>query len=487
MESDRLYVPLPWSCLGPGIATWIFIDFQEVAPEVKPAGGRKKAFVERMGTVTINMDEYEQAGVDISVLKMVISKIEDLPPLPLIVQKVLSLTQSENANTDELAKVISNDQALTAKLLRVVNSPFYHVSSVVNSIPHAVVLLGFRGIRDLALGLSTVEMFDESQKNQSLPRQSFWEHSLSCALCCKAVADRVRYRDPEEAFVGGLLHDIGRIVLSQFFSGSFTEAMREAHMRKRPLVDLEKDEIGIPHTLVGKLLLQKWNLPHPLADAVERHHNPIKDGAETSKIGIPLIIMVADTLTKIACIGFGGDRYIHMIDKNIWNRIPIQEKDYVSIISSLSDEVHEIKGFFGIKDDLPKTTRPGFERKEGDSHRLAYYTNDDLGSFLAPKITLQRFFEVKSFPHGGDIREGIEQTKPHAIFVDLSSEQRTEMISESLKAYRSVTSKPLIFQLSRDVSKETKEKSAKIGVFFLTTPYCPEELVNCLGQLDLAA
>ncbi len=81
-----------------------------------------------MGTVTINMDEYEQAGVDMSVLQIVIRKIEDLPPLPLIVQKVLSLTQSENANTNELAKFIYNDQALTAKLLRVVNSPFYHVS-----------------------------------------------------------------------------------------------------------------------------------------------------------------------------------------------------------------------------------------------------------------------------------------------------------------------------------------------------------------------
>ncbi len=440
-----------------------------------------------MGTVTINMEEYEQAGVDISVLKMVISKIEDLPPLPLIVQKVLSLTQSENADTDELAKVISNDQALTAKLLRVVNSPFYHVSTVVNSIPHAVVLLGFRGIRDLALGLSTVEMFDESHKNQSLPRQRFWEHSISCALCCKALADRVRYRDPEEAFVGGLLHDIGRIVLSQFFSGSFTEAMREAHLRKRPLVDLEKEEIGIPHTLVGKLLLQKWNLPPSLADAVERHHNPIKKGAGTSKIDIPLIIMVADTLTKIASIGFGGDRYIHGIEKNFWNSLPTQEKDYVSIISSLSDEVQEIKGFFGIKDDLPKTQQPVPERKEGDLLRLAYYTKDDLESFSPARTTLQRFFEVESFPLDGDIKGSLEQTKPEVMFIDLSSEERTEMISEILKVYRSVSDRPLILLLSRDVSKETQEKSAKIGIYFLTTPYCPEELVNCLGQVNLPA
>jgi putative nucleotidyltransferase with HDIG domain len=451
---------------------------------VKPAGDRKKAFVERMGTVTINMEEYEQAGIDMSVLKLVISKIEDLPPLPLIVQKVLSLTQTENANTDELAKVISNDQALTAKLLRVVNSPFYHVSSVVNSIPHAVILLGFRGVRDLALGLSTIETFKESEKNKFLPRQRFWEHSIGCALCCKAVADRIRYKNPEEAFVGGLLHDIGRMVFTQFFAGSFSDAVKESHMKRRPLVDLEKEEVGIPHTMVGKLLLQKWNLPPILADAVDRHHAPLNDGAGQSKISIPFIIMAADTLTKIACIGFGGDRYIHSIDQNIWKNMPIQEEEYLKIISNLSEEVEEIKGFFGIKDDLPSSLQPGFQQKEGAPPRLAFYTDIELDSFIPERVALRQFFEVHSFQRNGDLKGTIESFKPDMLFIDLSSEQRNEAISENLKAYRSVTASPIILQLSRNVSEETQNKSAKIGIFFLSTPFCPEELAVCLGNAN---
>ncbi|NIQ38987.1 MAG: HDOD domain-containing protein [Proteobacteria bacterium] len=116
---------------------------------------------------------------------------------------------------------------------------------MVDSIPHAVILLGFRGVRDLALGLSTIETFKESEKNKFLPRQKFWEHSIGCALCCKAVTDRIRYKNPEEAFVGGLLHDIGRMVFTQFFAGSFSDAVKESHMGRRPLVDVEKEEVGI--------------------------------------------------------------------------------------------------------------------------------------------------------------------------------------------------------------------------------------------------
>lgn len=451
-----------------------------------PTGNRKRAFVEKMGTVTISMDEYERAGVDMDVLRMVINKIEDLPPLPLIVHKILSLTQDEKSDTSELSKVISNDQALTAKVLKIANSPLYHISSVVTSVSHAVALLGFRAIRNLAMGLSTIEMFNESEESHLLPRQRFWEHSLACAHCCKTVADRIRHRLPDEAFVGGLLHDIGRMVFNQFFPGSFNSALRESHIKRWPLVDLESEEIGIPHTLVGKLLLQKWNLPPSLADAIEHHHSPsLKDGTDASKVNISLIIMVADTLTKIARIGSSGDRYIHDIDQTLWRNIPLQEEDYVTIISDLSKHVDEIKGFFGIKDDPSSSTQPLPDEENEELLRLAFYTNNHTEPFIPVRVMLQQFFLVESFPMNGDIKGGIERIRPHMVFVDLSLEQRTNRISETLKAYRNVISSPIIFLLSRKVSKETQEKSAKIGIFFLSTPFCPQEMFDCLSQINL--
>jgi putative nucleotidyltransferase with HDIG domain len=285
---------------------------------MKPMESGKRAYVEKMGTVSINFEDYEKAGADTEVLRMVIHKIEDLPPLPLIVHKILGLTQNETSNTSELAQVISNDQALTAKVLRIANSPLYHVSSVVTSISHAVALLGFRAIRNLAMGLSTIDTFNESEDNPFLPRQKFWEHSLACALASKAVADRIRHRSPDEAFVGGLLHDIGRMVFNQFFPEPFNQALSEAQIQRRPLVDMEGQEIGIPHTLVGKLLLQKWRLPPSLAEAVASHHDQsAREATDPSRVDMSLVIMVANALTKLARIGFGGDSYIHPTDPSL--------------------------------------------------------------------------------------------------------------------------------------------------------------------------
>jgi HD-like signal output (HDOD) protein len=102
--------------------------------------------------------------------------------------------------------------------------------------------------------------------------------------------------------------------------------LREALVNRRPLIDLEKEEIGIPHTLVGKLLLQKWKLPPSLADAVQSHHKPrSNDGGESAKMDISLIIMIADTLSKIACIGSGGDTHVYTADQDILGSLPLGE------------------------------------------------------------------------------------------------------------------------------------------------------------------
>ncbi|MBW2058160.1 MAG: HDOD domain-containing protein [Deltaproteobacteria bacterium] len=453
---------------------------------MKQIGKSRKAFVEKMGTVTINMEEYEHAGADTDVLKMVIDKIEDLPPLPLIVHKILNVTQDENSDTGELAKVISNDQALTAKVLRIVNSPLYHVSTLVTSISHAVTLLGFRAIRNLSMGLSTIETFGQLEENPFLPRQRFWEHSLACAHCCKAIADRIRHRFPDEAFVGGLLHDIGRMVFDQFFPGSFTVALQEAYASRKPLLELETEEIGISHTLVGKLLLQKWNLPPSLADAVANHHNPsLKEGADPSRADVSLIIMVADILTKIACIGSGGDSYVHIPGHEIWKSIGLEEGDYLPILFNLSEQVEEIKGFFGIK-EVSSSSQPSPRiGEEGKPPRLAFYWENNGESPVPVRLMLQRFFTVKSFPIDDDIRGSIEGFSPHILFVDLSFEKSTQGISEAVKAYRSATKGPVVFLLSKKISQETRERSAKIGIYFLSTPFSPQEVSDCLCQVDL--
>jgi hypothetical protein len=237
---------------------------------------------------------------------------------------------------------------------------------------------------------------------------------------------------------------------------------------------------------VGKLLLQKWKLPPALADAVETHHGAPSDReADAPRVGVSLIITVADTLTKIAGIGFGGDGYVHASNAALWGSMPLQEQDYVTLISSLSKNVEEIKGFFGIGQNAQPSSPPVSDADTGERLRVAFYSSDIEQPFIPARIMLQQFFQVECFPPHGDIQGGIERTKPHMVFVDLSSEHRTEKISEILKAYRGATGSPLVFLLPRKVSKETEEKSAKVGIFFLCTPFCPQEMIDRLGQMNL--
>jgi hypothetical protein len=165
--------------------------------------------------------------------------------------------------------------------------------------------------------------------------------------------------------------------------------------------------------------------------------------------------------------------------------MPLHEEDYVKIISDLSKNVQEIKGFFGMKGEAPSTPEKTPERDKGRLPRLAFFRNNDGEPFVPARVMLQQFFSVESLPSDGDVRGGIEQIKPQMVFVDLSSEHRTDKISATLKAYRSMTANPLIFLLSRKVSKETEEKSARIGMFFLSSPLCPEEMADRLTKMSL--
>lgn len=417
------------------------------------------------------------------VLRRVINRIEDLPPLPLITNKIVSLANDEESDIGELAKVLSSDQALSAKVLKIVNSPLYGVSSAINSISHAVILLGFKGIRDLTLGLSSVEMFNESEKNPLLPKERFWEHSLGCAICSRLIADRIGHTLPEEAFVGGLLHDIGRMVFSQFLSISFSAALIGARMTRRPLVQIESEEIGISHTLLGQLLLRKWHIPSTIAEAVAAHHSPsVEHGGNLSQLDISVIIMLADSLTRIAGIGFSGESYIHPKDWVVWGKIPFREEDCVSILADLSEQVRETKGYFGMKERLPSSIQLILDQENGGPCRLAYFTKNDPRVFSPVRVMLRRFFLVESFPVDGDIRAAIEHIKPHVVFVDLSYEETTD--SETLKAYRNATNSPIVFLLSRKATRETQEEYAKIGVFFLSSPFSPQEVADCLSQIN---
>lgn len=274
-------------------------------------------------------------------LEDILSRIKKLPALPLVVDKLLELLQAPTSTATQLADVIATDQALTARILKLVNSSFYALRSQVVKISHAIALLGFDAIKNITLGLSVVAMFDRG-RGGGLDSNTFWEHSLCCATCARLIAERARYTPAEEAFVAGLLHDIGKLVLHDHFRRDFDTALRTACNDLVPLPEAERRVLSTDHAAVGAALAEHWRLPRRLRAPIAGHH------AYGDNDTLNTIVYLANALSKAKQIGSGGNVVLEPVDDRAWAALGLDETAVVRIMGRLRRHVERAKVFMGF-------------------------------------------------------------------------------------------------------------------------------------------
>jgi putative nucleotidyltransferase with HDIG domain len=205
-----------------------------------------------------------------SVIEKVLKEIEHLPTLPQVVTKVLSMTDSDKGNAVELSREM--DQSLSAKVLKVANSAYYgaRASRRVNSVHHAIVIIGFDAVKEIILTTSLFHTFKDSQMVKAL--QPLWQHSLECALTAKRLAWVYRYEAMDEAYLVGLLHDIGKLVIQQHFPDQYhliAEENRGGEEEGRQ----EKEILGLTHAEIAGKMAEHWNFPDTLVEPIAPHHD----------------------------------------------------------------------------------------------------------------------------------------------------------------------------------------------------------------------
>lgn len=237
--------------------------------------------------------------------------IENLPTLPIVLRQVQRIMDSPNSNMNQIAAVVAKDQALASKTIRLVNSAYYGLRTRIPSICQAIVILGLNTLYNLMLGLSVVKTFDTSRLLGFDP-QKFWEHCFGTALLSKKLAEKTGYSDPEECFIAGLLHDMGRLVLQQFLNNEFEQALLKSESDKKTLFLMEREVIGFDHSQVGMWLAEKWNLPEMLKVVLRYHHEPKMLPGELARYSQVLsIIAYANYQCSVASIGNSGDNEYH--------------------------------------------------------------------------------------------------------------------------------------------------------------------------------
>ena len=222
---------------------------------------------------------------------------KELSSLPQTLAEVLRVTRDENSSAQDLAEVIMRDPALTAKLLRVVNSPFYGMSREITTLSQAVVTLGIRAVSALALSTSVYDM--TGKWHSSIDRIRFWRHSLEVAIASRLVADAIRYPRPEEAFVSGLLHDLGLLILEKSFADKFSTVWKQAPSGEE-LVELEENTWGTNHARVGQFLLEQWKIPATICEAVGQHHGHFPPETLDADFRLRQIVALANKISKFS-------------------------------------------------------------------------------------------------------------------------------------------------------------------------------------------
>ncbi len=296
--------------------------------------------------MTLNPEKYELSSTttdlpDVEPLDPldILRKEHQLPALPQVFLELQQAINAENTSADDLAAIISQDPSLTAFLLRMVNSAFYSLPMQIDTISRAVTVVGVNQLSTLAVGTSVMSLFKDVPV-EVIDMEQFWKHSVACGLIARRICRITGKGDPERAFVSGLLHDIGQLILLQAEPERAAAVLTHARNKDVLLFAEEKALLGFDHATLGGMLLRKWNFPFVLVSAVLEHHQP----KEKQKEAEPALVHCAETIATGLGIGSSGEYFVQPPDEKIWASMGFTPDRIDEMIEDLDEELEEAFG-----------------------------------------------------------------------------------------------------------------------------------------------
>jgi len=265
-----------------------------------------------------------------------IEQVGELPTLPHVVQKLASMIGRPNVSAEEIGALIEKDQVLSAKVLRLANSPFYGFPSRIASVAHAVVVLGLNVVKGLTLCATAFDMMKNAGMNE------LWRHSLGVAITSHILGTKAALKNPEEVFVAGLLHDIGKVVLYVKWPDVGRQITAASRKTGRSLMEAEQNLFDVTHADVGGWLATAWHLPTSLREPILYHHKP------AAAQDVPLqtaIVHVADILVKGLACGNPGDELVPPLSHQAWELVGLDAQSLAQCLAKATEEFQTIDDY----------------------------------------------------------------------------------------------------------------------------------------------
>jgi HD-like signal output (HDOD) protein len=275
-----------------------------------------------------------------------IDKGLEIPSIPLVLIKIIQTLDADTSSAKALETLISHDPALVARILRLANSAFYSFRATVKTISHAVSLLGMNLVTSLAIGINVFDTFTKGLKSESALISKLWTHSCGVGVLTKEfwAFNRQNSKDGEFAFLCGLLHDLGKVVLFKTYPNHYGSFYAIAKTEADPPISAyEVENYGMDHAAIGELLAKQWGFPPELSSIIGKHH-------DASALPDPIVraVMAADLLVKEFGVGYDGDDGKSEDQAAFRRQLNLSEEECEHLADYLSRERANIEGFFRI-------------------------------------------------------------------------------------------------------------------------------------------
>ncbi len=260
--------------------------------------------------------------------KGMVLAVKSIPTLPIALQKITALMDGNRTNLAKVAELITQDQSLSAKVLKLVNSPVYGFPRRIVSIHNALILLGVNAVHGLLLSTVVFEIVSKQMKG-------LWEHSVGCSAACKVIAQHLKIKELEEYILSGLLHDFGKVILSI----QIPDAMRDINSlvanEDVTFREAEKLILGFSHTKINGWVAQHWNLPLGITSGMTFHHDPMKAGNYQT---LASVTHLANFFTRVFEVGSSGDENVSEVNPLVLKHLSLDQNDLRELVDKIGIE-----------------------------------------------------------------------------------------------------------------------------------------------------
>lgn len=279
----------------------------------------------------------------------ILEHLENLPTLPVIVQQIQRMLSNPRSNLAQVAAIITKDQAISTRVIRLVNSAFYGFPNKIGSIQRAIVVLGLNTVKNIVVGVSVVKIFDGLPGAFTFNREQFWLHTFGCALGSKLIAEHLGRPEPEDYFLAGLLHDIGILVIDQYLHNDFVRVLELVKDRKIDYVQAEQNILGCAHTDVGEYMARRWKMPDFMRYTIKYHHEPMVINKKADAFRDYLtIVHLADAKTRNMESMHFLDNFSFSYEERAFNYLHLNESVLEEIFSVVENETGKLVKEWGL-------------------------------------------------------------------------------------------------------------------------------------------